>query len=132
MLSKRIDILVCPECPAEDGYEVIEEYSSGDWVCTGCGLALGQAIDQGQEWRTFGNDDGGGDQDASRIGGHAGEELTTFIGGNNKTSSLARAEKRSRDADKTRTSVQRGYARINDFCDVHGLKQQVKDHAAKL
>ncbi|KAK8136606.1 transcription initiation factor TFIIB [Apiospora sp. TS-2023a] len=128
----REDILVCPECPAEDGYEVIEEYKSGDWVCSGCGLALGQVIDQGQEWRTFVNDDDGNNQDSSRVGGPAGEELTTFIGGDNHNSSLARADKRSRAANKTRTSVERGYARINDFCDLYGLKQQVKDQATKL
>ncbi|KAK7935463.1 hypothetical protein PG985_000958 [Apiospora marii] len=126
------DVIVCPECPAEDGYEVIEEYKSGDWVCTGCGMALGQVIDQGQEWRTFANDAEGGNQDSSRVGGHAGEELATFIGGDNKRSSLARANKRSRDANYSRTSVQRGYARINDFCDLHGLSQQVKDQTTKL
>lgn len=126
------DVIVCPECPAEDGFEIIEEYSSGDWVCSGCGLALGQVIDQGQEWRTFANDDGGGNHDSSRVGGYAGEELTTFIGSDNKMSSLVKADKRSRYTDKTRVSVQRGYAKINDFCDLHNLNQQVKDQAAKL
>lgn len=43
---------VCPECT--DKAEVVLDYSSGDLICTGCGLVLeGHCIDEGQEWRNF-------------------------------------------------------------------------------
>lgn len=43
--------LMCPECePARP--EIIEEFGSGDLVCGGCGLVLGDKIvDTRSEWR---------------------------------------------------------------------------------
>ena len=47
---------------------IIEDFRSGDVVCGNCGLVLGpRIIDTRSEWRTFSNDDGGGD-DPSRVG----------------------------------------------------------------
>lgn len=43
--------LMCPEC-APNRPEIIEEFGSGDLVCGGCGLVLGDKIvDTRSEWR---------------------------------------------------------------------------------
>jgi transcription initiation factor TFIIB len=43
--------LQCPEC-APRKPEIIEEFGSGDLVCGGCGLVLGDRIvDTRSEWR---------------------------------------------------------------------------------
>jgi hypothetical protein len=42
---------MCPEC-APNKPEIIEEFGSGDLVCGGCGLVLGDKIvDTRSEWR---------------------------------------------------------------------------------
>ncbi|KAK8034717.1 Transcription initiation factor IIB [Apiospora rasikravindrae] len=128
----RENVLTCPECPPEDGYEIIDDYSSGDWICTGCGLVLDRVIDDRSEWRTFANEDGSDGPDRSRTGDHAGEELVTFIGGNTKTSSLARAEKRGREANQSSMAIQRANARIDEFCQLHGLSTAVRDLACTM
>eukprot|EP00928_Gymnodinium_smaydae_P061150 TRINITY_DN45304_c0_g1_i1.p1 TRINITY_DN45304_c0_g1~~TRINITY_DN45304_c0_g1_i1.p1 ORF type:complete len:349 (-),score=42.90 TRINITY_DN45304_c0_g1_i1:99-1145(-) len=44
---------ICPECKSRRGPPVMD-CTTGDLVCTGCGLVLqGQCIDEGQEWRSF-------------------------------------------------------------------------------
>ncbi|KAI6084459.1 cyclin-like protein [Hypoxylon rubiginosum] len=76
--------LVCPDCN-EHPPNLIEEFSSGDMVCASCGLVLGDRIvDTRSEWRTFANDDQGGD-DPSRVGDAGnplldGAQLQTSIG----------------------------------------------------
>ncbi|KAK8059013.1 transcription initiation factor IIB [Apiospora phragmitis] len=128
----RENVLTCPECPAAHGYEIIEEFKDGDWVCTGCGMVVETIIDDGADWRSFANDDGSGGPDRSRVGGQAGEELSTIISFQNNASSLAKAQKRSKDAEKASISVQRGYSRINDFCEKHGLSTAIKDQANQM
>ncbi|CCT62340.1 probable transcription initiation factor IIB [Fusarium fujikuroi IMI 58289] len=62
------NILVCPECNISPPH-LVEEFSSGDTVCEDCGMVVGsRIIDTRSEWRTFANDDQGGD-DPSRVGG---------------------------------------------------------------
>lgn len=57
----------CKDC-RDPVPNIIEDYSNGDVVCATCGLVLGpRIIDTRSEWRTFANDDGGGD-DPSRVG----------------------------------------------------------------
>ena len=43
--------LICPEC-RDPNPKIVEEFSSGDLVCGGCGLVLGDRIvDTRSEWR---------------------------------------------------------------------------------
>lgn len=44
---------VCPQCK-EKGNRPILDHTTGDLICTSCGLVLqGQCLDEGQEWRVF-------------------------------------------------------------------------------
>ncbi|KAG9317839.1 hypothetical protein JVU11DRAFT_2065 [Chiua virens] len=57
--------LICPDC-RDPNPNIVEEFGSGDLVCGGCGLVLGDRIvDTRSEWRTFANDEG---DDPSRVG----------------------------------------------------------------
>jgi transcription initiation factor TFIIB len=51
----------CRECKSTN---TMEDHHSGDIVCTDCGLVIGKVIDQGEEWRSFADDDG---PDKSRV-----------------------------------------------------------------
>ena len=64
----------CRECGSAD---VVTDFSAGDVVCRGCGMILGERIvDDSPEWRTFANDDRGGDSAAkSRVGDVADARL---------------------------------------------------------
>ena len=53
---------LCRECRSSN---TMEDHHSGDIVCTDCGLVIGRVIDQGEEWRTFADDEG---PDKSRVG----------------------------------------------------------------
>ncbi|KAK8855849.1 cyclin-like protein [Apiospora arundinis] len=129
----------CPECLPEDGYEIVEDFHSGDRVCSGCGLVLENIIDERAEWRSFNNDDGVNQPDRSRCGeGNFGYsydpfmQFGTMIGDNNKSKALAKAEKRTKDWEKTRLTEKRGQNRISEFCDTHQLSEAVKEQTTKL
>lgn len=64
----------CSDCGSTD---VVTDLSAGDVVCRACGLILGERIiDDTPEWRTFANDDRGGDPAAkSRVGEAADARL---------------------------------------------------------
>ncbi|GAA6007280.1 hypothetical protein JCM10207_001569 [Rhodosporidiobolus poonsookiae] len=73
--------LACPDCG--DTGQLVEEFSSGDLVCGGCGLVLGdKVVDTRSEWRSFADSEG---DDPSRVGGpadpllDAAEQLSTVI-----------------------------------------------------
>jgi transcription initiation factor TFIIB len=51
----------CRECKSAN---TMEDHHSGDIVCRDCGLVIGKVIDQGEEWRSFADDDG---PDKSRV-----------------------------------------------------------------
>ncbi|KAI7198772.1 hypothetical protein KC365_g19171, partial [Hortaea werneckii] len=58
--------LICKDCQ-EDPPNLFDDHASGDIMCDSCGLVLSQRnIDMSSEWRTFSNDDQGGD-DPSRV-----------------------------------------------------------------
>lgn len=53
--SDRNLILICPECKVKPP-RLVEEYSSGDIVCEGCGLVLSEHIvDERPEWALYDN-----------------------------------------------------------------------------
>lgn len=64
----------CTDCGSVD---VVTDFSAGDVVCRDCGMILGERIiDDTPEWRTFANDDRGGDPAAkSRVGEVADQRL---------------------------------------------------------
>lgn len=60
----------CRECgPSGMGDRVVLDPSGGKFVCTDCGLVVGERlITDESEWRTFSNDHGAGNDDRNRIG----------------------------------------------------------------
>eukprot|EP00927_Polykrikos_kofoidii_P027012 TRINITY_DN23920_c0_g1_i1.p1 TRINITY_DN23920_c0_g1~~TRINITY_DN23920_c0_g1_i1.p1 ORF type:complete len:364 (+),score=60.95 TRINITY_DN23920_c0_g1_i1:105-1196(+) len=72
---------VCPECGGGAGPPVLDN-STGDLVCTGCGLVLqGQCLDEGQEWRSFGVEGvSSGAHHNSRERGGGGNQLDALFG----------------------------------------------------
>lgn len=124
----------CPECRI-DPPNIVEEYSAGDVVCGDCGLVLAShLIDTRSEWRTFSNDDQGGD-DPSRVGDAAnplleGSQLSTTIafGEGAAARDLNRAQGKTSDAKDNRQLTQ-AYKEIGTLCDSHGMSAQVADTA---
>lgn len=62
------DDLFCSDCKRET--ELVFDYSSGDTICSECGLVLeDHYIQETTEWRTFANNESAGDKDPNRVGG---------------------------------------------------------------
>ena len=119
---------------------LVEEFSSGDMVCGSCGLVLGDRIvDTRSEWRTFSNDDQGGD-DPSRVGEAAnpllnGAQLQTgiaFSGGNGgRNRDLQRAQNRATH-DKVTKGLMTAYKDVEAFCQSMSITKDVSDQAKYL
>lgn len=128
---------ICPECKTYPA-NIVEEYSSGDSVCTDCGLVLGERIvDTRSEWRTFSSDDPNG-ADPSRVGEASnpllnGAQLETQIEfqPGNAGAELLRAHKKSGDSDLNR-GLLAAYAEIGAFCEVIQITQHVSTTAKSL
>jgi transcription initiation factor TFIIB len=116
------NILLCPDCKINPP-NLTEEFSSGDVVCTDCGLVVGtRIIDTRSEWRTFANDDPAGD-DPSRVGGppdifQDSEQLSTSVAfsENRQHRNLARIQNNA-NQDKAGRSLQDAYNKIQQFVD---------------
>lgn len=128
---------MCPDCK-EWPPNVIDEFSSGDSVCTSCGLVLGdRIIDTRSEWRTFANDESGSD-DPSRVGAAAnpllnGAQLETAIsfGDGHNSRELNRAHARMVQ-DKGAKGLKEAYQKINALCQPLHLPSTVMDTACHL
>ncbi|KAL2758797.1 hypothetical protein ACRALDRAFT_1061897 [Sodiomyces alcalophilus JCM 7366] len=130
-------IVECPDC-REQPPNLVEEFSSGDMVCGSCGLVVGERIiDTRSEWRTFANDDGGGD-DPSRVGDAGnplldGAQLETSIafseGRDHKN--LARIQNKSQ-TDKSTKAISQAFRDISAFCDSINLGKNVADGAKHI
>ena len=128
--------LICRDC-REIPPNLVEEFSSGDMVCGSCGLVLGDRIvDTRSEWRTFSNDDQGGD-DPSRVGDAAnpllnGAQLQTSIafggGAAGRSKDLQRAQNKATH-DKTTKALLGAYKEIDTFCESLGIPKAVADSA---
>lgn len=130
--------LICPEC--RDPYPNIEEeFSSGDLVCRGCGLVLGDRIvDTRSEWRTFANEEG---DDPSRVGGPQNpiyeglDTLSTSIsfrdGNTGHSRELQRASARLSN-EKSQRSITVVFEQIQSMCDQYALPRSVSDTAKML
>ncbi|KAI9890929.1 MAG: transcription initiation factor IIB [Vezdaea aestivalis] len=130
--------LMCPECK-EMPPNITEEFSSGDVVCTSCGLVLGEKIiDTRSEWRTFSNDNQEND-DPSRVGSEEnlllnGSQLTTSISygaGGIKGRELIRAQNKL-SQDKTSKGLLEAYKEIGAYCDALKMPKVAIDHAKHL
>ena len=136
-LSQQMLCRDCNEYPPN----LVEEFSSGDMVCGTCGLVLGDRIvDTRSEWRTFSNDDQGGD-DPSRVGDGPntllnGSQLQTNISfgdgaSNHKSRDLHRAQNKSTH-DKSTKALLAAYKEIGALCDALHLMKNVSDIAKHL
>lgn len=135
--QKNIAIeLMCPECKDNN---ITEEFSSGDMICTDCGLVLGgRIIDTRSEWRTFSNDDQNSD-DPSRVGDAQnpllnGQQLSTDIQFGqfaNASRELVRTNQKS-NLDKSQKQLTNAYREIGELCDGWSLPKNVVDIAKHL
>ncbi|KAK8117175.1 Transcription factor TFIIB [Apiospora kogelbergensis] len=131
------EILVCPDCQINPA-NLMEEFSAGDMVCGDCGLVLGdRIIDTRSEWRTFANDDQGGD-DPSRVGDAMnpllnGSQLETGIafGEGSRARELHRAQNRSQN-DKATKGLLNAYREISTLCDNIEIPKAVQDSAKHI
>lgn len=109
----------CVDCGSDD---IVTDYGAGDVVCRNCGIVLGERIvDDTPEWRTFSNDDRGGDAASkSRVGqledqGIENATLTTIlvdstldkINGNTQTTRLPKLNKESADIRRKQNMTNR-------------------------
>ncbi len=128
--------VICRDCK-EVPPNIVEEFSNGDMVCGSCGLVLGDRIvDTRSEWRTFSNDDQGGD-DPSRVGDGAnpllnGSQLQTSIsfgdGNSGRSRDLHRTQNKSTH-DRSTQSLLAAYKQIGTLCDVYEIPKVASDTA---
>jgi len=130
--------MICKDCQ-EDPPNLFEDHASGDMMCDSCGLVLAQrSIDMSSEWRTFSNDDQGGD-DPSRVGDGPnallnGAQLNTNIAfgdGGMRNKELMRAQNKS-NVDKGNKQLLQAYKQIGALCDGWQLPASVADTAKHL
>jgi transcription initiation factor TFIIB len=130
-------LLICPDC-REVPPNLIEEFSSGDMVCDSCGVVVGtRIIDTRSEWRTFANDDQGGD-DPSRVGGPQDE----FVEGQHLATTVAFSESKAHKAlsrtqnnanqDKAQKSLMQAYKEIVSLCEAINMGQNVSNAAKHI
>lgn len=131
------NILCCPDCK-EIPPNLAEEFSSGDMVCRSCGVVVGtRIIDTRSEWRTFANDDQGGD-DPSRVGGPQDE----FVEGQQLATTVAFSESKAHKAlsrtqnntnqDKAQKGLMQAYKEIVSLCEAINMGQNVSNAAKHI
>ncbi|KAK5653935.1 hypothetical protein OQA88_7860 [Cercophora sp. LCS_1] len=130
------NILMCRDCK-EFPPNLIEEFSSGDMVCTSCGLVVGERIiDTRSEWRTFSNDDQGND-DPSRVGDGPnpmfdGDQLQTTIAYEGKNArNLANVQNRI-NQDKSSKVLLQAYRDIQSLTDSLNCGSQASNAAKHI
>ncbi|KAK5132193.1 hypothetical protein LTR08_009316 [Meristemomyces frigidus] len=130
--------MICKDC-REDPPNLYEDHQSGDMMCDSCGLVLAQrSIDMSSEWRTFSNDDQGGD-DPSRVGDGPnallnGAQLNTSIAfgdGGMRSKELHRAQNKA-NIDKGNKGLLQAYKQIGALCDGWQLPMSVSDTAKHI
>ncbi|ODV88844.1 hypothetical protein CANCADRAFT_57929 [Tortispora caseinolytica NRRL Y-17796] len=132
-------VLTCPECKIYPP-DIVERFSDGDLICGNCGLVLGDKIvDTRSEWRTFANDDQGGD-DPSRVGDAAnpllnGSQLDTTISLGQPGSSLGRDLGRIQSKsvnDKKDLALVSAFTKISSMSEAYQLPKVVQDAAKEI
>lgn len=131
------NILCCPDCK-EVPPNLIEEFSSGDMVCQSCGVVVGtRIIDTRSEWRTFANDDHGGD-DPSRVGGPQdefveGEQLATTVAfSESKAHKALSRTQNNASQDKAQRGLMQAYKEIVSLCEAINMGQNVSNAAKHI
>ncbi|TPX17726.1 uncharacterized protein E0L32_002827 [Thyridium curvatum] len=133
------NILICPDCK-EYPPQLVEEFSSGDMVCSTCGLVVGdRIIDTRSEWRTFANDDQGND-DPSRVGEAANsladdEGLRTQVdtkAGNGKLAGKLNSINKKSQTEKGSSELMAGYKEINHWVDTMTAGRNVNESACHI
>ncbi len=94
----------CRECKSAN---TMEDHHSGDIVCMDCGLVIGKVIDQGEEWRSFADDDG---PDKSRVGAARNDLLSEGA----MSTSIARQQKDGPGGGYSTMSSLQGVASAQD------------------
>ncbi|KAK2966736.1 hypothetical protein RJ640_001060, partial [Escallonia rubra] len=135
----------CSDCRRET--EVVFDHSTGDTVCSECGLVLeSRCIDETSEWRTFADDST--DRDPTRVGSPVdpllmGEgELTTrismaktkgfnIITGGDAEPNVSWVHGRGAGGDRDRAVVM-GFETIANMCDRLSLVATIKDRAREM
>ncbi|KAF4455001.1 transcription initiation factor TFIIB [Fusarium austroafricanum] len=131
------NILVCPECNISPPH-LVEEFSSGDTVCEDCGMVVGsRIIDTRSEWRTFANDDQGGD-DPSRVGGPQdefveGQQLATTVAFSDSKAhkALSRTQNNTNE-NKQQKGLMMAYKEIVSLCEAINMGQNVSNAAKHI
>lgn len=129
--------ILCPDC-RNDPPNLIEDFSAGDTICGDCGVVLGERIvDSRSEWRTFANDESGGD-DPSRVGKaqgafDEGEGLETSVGFSEGSGSrdLQRAQQKA-SGGRSDKHLNDGLAQVSLLCSRLGLESRVQDSAKQI
>jgi transcription initiation factor TFIIB len=131
------NILCCPDCK-EIPPNLVEEFSSGDMVCQSCGVVVGtRIIDTRSEWRTFANDDHGGD-DPSRVGGPQdefveGEQLATTVAfSESKAHKALSRTQNNANQDKAQKGLMQAYKEIVSLCEAINMGQNVSNAAKHI
>ncbi|KAG5985097.1 hypothetical protein E4U55_001601 [Claviceps digitariae] len=131
------NVLCCPDCK-EIPPNLIEEFSSGDMVCQSCGVVVGtRIIDTRSEWRTFANDDHGGD-DPSRVGGPQdefveGEQLATTVAfSESKAHKALSRTQNNANQDKGQKGLMEAYKLIVTYCETINMGQNVSNAAKHI
>ncbi|GAA5825979.1 hypothetical protein JCM11251_000076 [Rhodosporidiobolus azoricus] len=132
--------LVCPDCG--EGTQLVEEFSSGDLVCGGCGLVLGdKVVDTRSEWRSFADSEG---DDPSRVGGpqdpllDASEQLSTVISfkdnntGVSKSLQMAAARVAKDQQGGSGRDLQSAFREIATMCEAISLPKSIIDTTKML
>lgn len=131
------NVLCCPDC-REFPPNLVEEFSSGDMVCESCGVVVGsRIIDNRSEWRTFANDDQGGD-DPSRVGGPQDEFLdaealsTTVAFSESKAHKALSRTQNNAVQDKSQKGLQQAYKEILNLCEAINMGTNVSNAAKHI
>ncbi|XXQ38057.1 Transcription initiation factor IIB [Plasmodiophora brassicae] len=130
----------CPECgPSPRGDRVILDSSGGKFVCTDCGIVVGdRLITDESEWRTFSSDHGAGGDDRNRVGGpdnplFEDRELTTGIAADpsNMNSVLGKWQSLASGRGSEKTIIE-GFSEIGEFGHRMDLSDSVQYRAKEI
>lgn len=126
--------IVCPDCKRLPP-NLIEE--NADTICADCGRVLAERlISSESEWRTFNNDEKGG-EDPNRVGDvesdlFLGSSGTTIGGGGPNISKQTRSLKKAQamqNEDKQNRALQTAYQVLDGWADQEHLPNSVKTAA---
>jgi len=127
---------ICEDCGESD---FVDDHSSGDLICRSCGrVAESHVIDEGSEWRTFGDKEEKGGADPTRVGGPTNVllgdgGLSTMIAGGKGVDkglekNLQRMQQRTDNTGVDKT-LQMAFRDIGRICSSMKLPDIVKAQA---